>query len=115
MKKLSSLFDRLPAILSSRVSIFIYLFLFFYLVVYALVCTLVPALNGYAPPDSTQLIMGNYTNVLSALGASIAAGAGSAVHASVKKLHEKHDRLQKTLDALHEKIDRLENGGKGQA
>ncbi|ULQ59164.1 hypothetical protein K7I13_11755 [Brucepastera parasyntrophica] len=56
----------------------------------------------------TQLIMGNYTNVLSALGASIAAGTGAAVHTSVKKLHQKHDTLQQTIQALHEKIEKLE-------
>lgn len=53
--------------------------------------------------------MGNYTNVLSALGASIAAGAGVAAHQSMKSMHQKHDKLQQTIDALHAKIDRLEN------
>lgn len=108
MKKTSSLLSRLPALLSSKVSIFIYLFLFAYLVIYALLCTFVPALNGYAPSDATQLIMGNYTNVLSALGASIAAGAGSSVHSSLKKLHEKHDKMQDTINVLHAKIDALD-------
>lgn len=107
MKRISSLLGRLPGLLASTPSIFIYLFLFFYLVVYALVCALVPALNSYAPSDGTQLIMGNYTNVLSALGASIAAGSGAAVHSSVKKLHAKHDNMQKTIDELHAKIDKL--------
>lgn len=113
MKKISNLLGKLPAILSSNVSIFIYLFLFFYLVLYALVCGLIPALSGYAPSEGVQLIMGNYTNVLSALGASIAAGAGAAIHNSVKSLHAKHDSLRETIEQLHEKIDKLE-AGKGE-
>ena len=104
MKKI---LDRLPAILSSRASIFIYLFLFFYLVVYALICAMIPPLSNYAPSSNVQLVMGNYTNVLSALGASIAAGTGVAAHANIKKLHEKHDRLQSAIDSLHQKIDQM--------
>lgn len=74
---------------------------------YALICALVPALTAYGPSATMQLIMGNYTNVLSALGASIAAGAGVAAHKSIKAMHTKHDAMQKTIDALHEKLDRL--------
>ena len=105
MKKL---LDRLPGILASRASIVLYLFLFFYLVVYALLCLVIAPLRPYAPSNDVQLVMGNYTNVLSALGASIAAGAGVASHVHVKKLHEKHERLQETIDALHQKIDRMQ-------
>ncbi len=110
MKEKESFFAKIPALLSSKVSIFIYLFLFFYLVVFALLCTFVPMLSAFAPSSNTQLIMGNYTNVLSALGASIAAGAGTAVHGSLKKLHQKHDALQETVNALHQKIDTMKNG-----
>lgn len=67
MERKTGLLQRIPAILSSKISIYIYLFLFFYLVLYALVCLVVPALNIYAPSDDVQLVMGNYTNVLSAL------------------------------------------------
>ena len=109
MKKI---LQRLPEILSSKISIFIYLFLFFYLVVYALLCAAVVPLRQHAPSNDAQLIMGNYTNVLSALGASIAAGTGAITHANVKKLHEKHDKLQKSIDALHEKIDQIDTDGK---
>ena len=83
--------------------------LFFYLVVYALLCSVIPAMQGLAPSETTQL-MGNYTNVLSALGASIATGAVVAAHSSIKAMHKKHDDLQRTIEALHEKIDRLEGG-----
>ena len=104
MKKI---LDRLPGILSSQVSIFIYLFLFFYLVVYAMLCAAIPPLNSYAPSSNVQLVMGNYTNVLSALGASIAAGTGVATHANIKKLHENHRKMQQSLDALHAKMDQM--------
>jgi hypothetical protein len=49
----------------------------------------------------------NYTSVLAALGASIAAGAGVAVHDRVKQLHARHDAMQKSLDELHAKVDKL--------
>ena len=104
MKKI---LERLPGILSSRISLFIYLFLFFYLVVYALLCALIPPLSSYAPSNNVQLIMGNYTNVLSALGASIAAGTGVATHTNIKRLHESHRKLQQSIDSLHEKIDKM--------
>lgn len=110
MKKLNALLQKIPGLLSSKVSILIYVALFFYLVVYALLCNVIPAMQGLAPSETTQLVMGNYTNVLSALGASIAAGAGVAAHSSIKAMHKKHDDLQRTIEALHEKIDRLEGG-----
>lgn len=88
-------------------SIFIYLFLFFYLVIFALVCYLIPGAKDLAPSGEVQVILGNYTNILSALGASIAAGSGVAVHSKVKKLHESHRQLQDSVDELHKKIDRL--------
>lgn len=105
--RLDRALGKIPDILSSKVSIVIYLFLFVYLVVYALICLVVPALAGYAPSSTMQLVMGNYTNVLSALGASIAAGAGVAAHQSMKSMHAKHDDLQKTITSLHAKIDQL--------
>ena len=108
MKWFNKVLQKIPGLLSSKVSIAIYLFLFGYLVLYALICTLVPSLSAHGPSATMQLIMGNYTNVLSALGASIAAGAGVAAHQSIKAMHTKHDALQKTMDALHEKLDRLE-------
>ena len=103
------LLARIPDILSSTISIAIYLFLFVYLVVYALISSLIPALQTYQPSNDMQLIMGNYTNVLSALGASIAAGTGAAAHSSVKKLHKRHDALEKSITELHEKLDKANN------
>lgn len=114
MSWFDALMQRLAKMLSSKVSIIIYLFLFVYLVVFALLAALVPALSGIAPSADTQLIMGNYTNVLSALGASIAAGAGVAAHRSVKRLHDRHDALQKSIAELHAKLDRLDEAAKAQ-
>ncbi|MDL2318677.1 hypothetical protein LJC74_06335 [Eubacteriales bacterium OttesenSCG-928-A19] len=113
MKRLDRLLQRIPGVLSSKPSILIYIFLFFYLVLFALLCAVVPALTPLAPSETMQLIMGNYTNVLSALGASIAAGAGVSAHQSMKALHARHSTLEKLVVELHEKIDRLESGQRG--
>ncbi|MDR0798632.1 MAG: hypothetical protein LBN18_02595, partial [Dysgonamonadaceae bacterium] len=82
-------------------------FLFFYLVIFALFCGFIPFLGHFIPSDNVQLILGNYTNVLSALGASIAAGSGVVIHNKITKLHEHHRKLQDTIESLHEKIDKL--------
>jgi hypothetical protein len=81
-------------------------------VIFAFICLLVPALNGYVPKDGIQLILGNYTNVLSALGASIAAGSGVAIHKKVKGLHDNHQQLQNSLNDLHKKLDELTKNSK---
>ena len=109
MKKfIRNFLAKIPIILSSGPSIFIYLLLFFYLVIYALACILIPQLASYAPSNDVQLIMGNYTNVLSALGASLAAGTGTLAHSSIHKLHKKHDMLHTSIEELHKKIDGIE-------
>lgn len=59
------------------------------------------------PSANLQLILGNYTNVTSALGASIAAGASTAAHAQTKKLDKRHDDLELLVKELHEKIDSM--------
>lgn len=104
MKKINKLFQVIPRVLSSNVSIFIFIFLFVYLVVFGLIGLFAKAV---APSSEAQLILGNYTNVTSALGAAIAAGASTAVHSSVKKLHARHDKLERSLAELHTKIDKL--------
>lgn len=110
--KRKGILSKIPAILSSKISIFIYLFLFFYLVIFALLCAVIPALSELAPSDTIQLIMGNYTNVLSALGASIAAGSGVAVHSGVKALHKRHDDLQQSIANLEKRLDALSKADK---
>ncbi|EOI01971.1 hypothetical protein UAY_01380 [Enterococcus moraviensis ATCC BAA-383] len=112
MKKVNQFLTRIPALLSSKLSIFIYLFLFLYLVIFAVLTMWIPFLKNVQPSADVQLILGNYTNVLSALGASLAAGSGTLIHHSLSTLHKKHDTMQdelkKTIAELHEKIDRLE-------
>ena len=117
MSKFQKMLAAIPRVLSNNVSIFIYLFLFCYLVLWALLTKLVPALQAAAPSSDSQLILGNYTNVLSALGASIAAGAGSQAHKSVKQLHEKHAELHQSVQDLHSKLDALQatGGAEGKA
>ncbi len=105
--KLDRFLFAIPRVMASKTSIFIYLFLFFYLVIFALAALLIPALKGLAPTADTQLILGNYTNVLSALGASIAAGSGVAIHSKVKAIREGHQKLQDSIDELHEKLDKM--------
>ena len=112
MKHFQTFLTKIPSILASTASIAIYLFLFVYLVIYALISAVLPALQPYQPSSNVQLIMGNYTNVLSALGASIAAGTGASVHSNIKKLHKRHDELQKTIAELHQKVDQLAGRGK---
>ena len=107
-KHLDSFLTSIPNILSSKISIFIYLFLFFYLVIFAFICMFIPQLSPFAPSSDVQLVMGNYTNVLSALGASLAAGTGVVTHNSMGKLHKRHDLLHEAIQELHEKIDQLE-------
>ena len=108
MGKFQKMLAYIPQLLSSNASIFIYLFLFCYLVLWALLTQLVPALQAAAPSSDSQLILGNYTNVLSALGASIAAGAGSQTHKSAKQLHRKHAELHQSIQALHAKLDAVQ-------
>lgn len=107
MKIFNNFLTKIPVWLSSKVSIFIYLFLFFYLVVFAILCFVIPSMKELAPSANAQLVLGNYTNVLSALGASIAAGSGVAIHTKIRSLHKKHEELQDSIEELHKKMDRM--------
>ncbi|WP_430603879.1 hypothetical protein IGJ02_001459 [Enterococcus sp. DIV0724b] len=89
MKREKRSLEQIPALLSSKVSLFIYLFLFFYLVVFAVLTMWIPLLKNLQPSARVQLILGNYTNVLSTLGASLAAGSGTLIHHSLSTLHKK--------------------------
>lgn len=104
MKKINDLLAKIPAALSSPVSVFIFIFLFIYLFIFGVIGLVIKALE---PSTTTQLILGNYTNVLSALGASLAAGSGSKHTKALKALHQKHDQIQASLDQLHSKVDEL--------
>ena len=102
--RLQKILNAIPRILSSKISIFIFIFLFIYLVIFGLVGLFIEWL---APSTSAQLILGNYTNVTSALGAAIAAGASTQHLSQAKKLNENHDNLKKSVDELHAKVDKL--------
>jgi hypothetical protein len=108
MKQQNPLTKTLSAVLSGRLSIIIYIALFFYLVIFPAI-SLIPGCEFLMPTTAAMLIGGNYTNVLSALGASISAGAGVAVAAHIHKLHASHKQLTKSIADLHVKIDNLNN------
>lgn len=69
----------IPKVLSSKTSIIIFLLLFVYLVVFGII-GLLPALKVLEPSNTAQLILGNYTNVLSALGAVLSLLASVLVY-----------------------------------
>lgn len=104
MKQLNKWLGTIPALLSSTTSIFIFIFLFVYLFIFGVIGLWVDAIK---PSSDIQLIFGNYTNVLSALGAALAAGSGAKHTKRLRELHTKHDKLQASLDELHAKIDKL--------
>lgn len=104
MKTLHRLLAKIPALLSSQVSVFIFIFLFVYLFIVGLLGLAVKSLE---PSANVQLVFGNYTNVLSALGAALAAGSGAKHTQSLKELHAKHGELQASLRELHDKVDTL--------
>jgi hypothetical protein len=104
MKTILGYLAKIPQLLSSPISIFIFIFLFVYLFLFGVVGLFIPKLE---PSSNVQLVFGNYTNVLSALGAALAAGAGSVHAKRLKELHDKHDRLEASVNDLHAKIDRI--------
>ncbi|MDR1032925.1 MAG: hypothetical protein LBL84_02845 [Candidatus Nomurabacteria bacterium] len=106
MKELSKFLQAIPAIMNSKVSIVIYILMFVYLVIVPLVA-FIPGFEWLMPSTPAMLIGDNYTSVLAALGASIAAGAGVAVHNHVRQIKDNHKKLQDLVDELHRKIDEL--------
>jgi hypothetical protein len=72
--KMDKVLGRLPSLLSSKPVIIFGIILFFYLFVFAGIASLLG--HSDAVTANTQLILGNYTNVSSSVGAGIAAGAG---------------------------------------
>jgi hypothetical protein len=104
MQTINHWLSKIPALLSSQISVFIFLFLFIYLFILGFIGLFWPAVE---PSSDAQLVFGNYTNVLSALGASLAAGAGARHNQNLKKLHAKHDQLQASVEELHRKVDQL--------
>ncbi|MFV0485113.1 MAG: hypothetical protein ACK5MU_02725 [Candidatus Saccharimonadales bacterium] len=106
MEKQSILSKVISVAISGKVSIAIYIGLFIYLVILPLIA-LIPGLEFLMPSSTAMLVGGNYTNVLAALGASLAAGTGIVAVHHARKLHKKHVELEKSIKELHEKIDKL--------
>jgi hypothetical protein len=104
MNNLQKLLAKIPAALSSMPSIFIFIFLFMYLFIFGAVGLFYKSIE---PSANVQLVFGNYTNVLSALGAALAAGAGSVHAKHLKELNKRHDDLKASVDDLHRKLDKL--------
>jgi hypothetical protein len=71
---MDKILGRLPSLLSSKPVIIFGIFLFCYLFLFAGIASLLG--HSGAVSANTQLILGNYTNVSSSVGAGIAAGAG---------------------------------------
>ena len=95
--KIAELLGRLPNLLSSRPVILFGIFLFFYLFIFAGIATLLGYPNAVS--TNTQLILGNYTNVSSSVGAGIAAGASLTL---VKRQRHAHKLTQAAHTAAME-------------
>lgn len=104
MKRIRKFLAKIPQILSSTTSVFIFIFLFVYLVLFGIIGLFWPQ---FEPSSNVQLVFGNYTNVLSALGAALAAGSGAAHVSNLRELHKRHDDLKASIDDLHKKVDEL--------
>jgi hypothetical protein len=76
---------RLPNLLSSKPVIIFGILLFCYLFLFAGIASLLG--HSGAVSANTQLILGNYTNVSSSVGAGIAAGAGLTLLKRQNKTH----------------------------
>jgi hypothetical protein len=103
MNELNKIFSTL---LSGRISIIIYVLMFIYLVIVPLIA-FIPGMEWLMPSTPAMLIGDNYTSVLAALGASIAAGAGLAAHKRIGEHEKRQKDIKKSLDELHEKVDKL--------
>jgi len=71
MRRINALLGTVPGLLASKPAIIFLLVLLVYLFGFGVIGLFIPALE---PSATLQLVLGNWTNVTSALGASIAAG-----------------------------------------
>jgi hypothetical protein len=90
---MDKILGRLPNLLSSKPVIIFGIVLFCYLFLYAGIASLLG--HPGAVSANTQLILGNYTNVSSSVGAGIAAGAGLT-------LLKRQNRTHKLTVAAHD-------------
>jgi hypothetical protein len=93
---LTRILDSVPAALAHRAHILFLVSLGLWLIV----VPLVPGTEVVRPSEFAELIGGNWTNVSSALGACIAAGASLKAHSVVRE-------HKASLDDLHDKINEL--------
>ncbi len=110
MKGIDNFLAKIPVWLSSRVSVFIFIFIFVYVVVFVLLAYIFPSLGELTPSSDVQNVADNYIDILSALGASIAAGSGAAIHKKMIAHQKGHKELHEKIEKLHEKIDALVAG-----
>jgi hypothetical protein len=108
---LTTILGAIPKALASKPSIIIFMGLFIYLVGFGIIGLFIKSLE---PSATIQLVLGNYTNVTSATGASIAAGSGvttvattSVVLSHVRKNAKKYDELKRSHDDMHELVKEL--------
>ncbi len=108
MKLIAKFMSKIPVWISGTVSLFIYLFMFIYAVLFALLAFLFPStLAELAPTSDAQDVIGNYIGILSAIGASIAAGSGVAIHKKMTMQQKEHQKLHDKINMLHKKMDVL--------
>jgi hypothetical protein len=84
--RVDQILGRLPSILSSKPVILFGIFLFFYLFIFAGIASLLG--HSGLVSANTQLILGNYTNVSSSVGAGIAAGASLTLVKRQRRAHK---------------------------
>jgi glutamate-1-semialdehyde aminotransferase len=104
MSSATKFLNFIPRALSSKPSIFIFIVLFIYLVGFGVVGLVFSSLE---PSARMQLILGNYTNVTSAAGASIAAGAGVATLKHVRKNSKKYEELKRSHDEMRKLVNEI--------
>lgn len=82
MKEVDKFLTDFSRALASKISIFVLIAIGVYVIGFGVLGLVFKSLE---PSVNTQLLLGNYTNVTSALGATIAAGASVATYHHVKK------------------------------
>lgn len=98
----------IPQALSSTSYQIFMIILFLYLFVYAGIETFFLK-NPNAVSQNAQLILGNETNVSSALGSAIAAGAGLTALKHSRKTHRLQEETHRLIRELH--LARKDNDG----
>jgi hypothetical protein len=94
---LTRILDRVPNALAHRIHILFLVALGIWLIV----IPLIPGTEVIRPSEFAELIGGNWTNVSSALGACIAAGASLKAHSVVKEHKELAQRTHTLISELH--------------